>query len=94
MVWIGDIRIPGPDIVELNKNYTTKQIGIEFTLNEAFKKFANDNNICGYEIVRCQRTDEYSRSLQQVVIASTVRQSLVDGTYSPYYPTGFIISNP
>lgn len=94
VVWIGDIRIPGPDIVELNKNYTTKQIGIEFTLNEAFKNFANDNNICGYEIVRCQHIDEYSRSLQQVVIASTVRQKLVDGTYSPYYPTGFIISNP
>ena len=94
VVWIGDIRIPGPDIVELNENYTTKQIGIEFTLNEAFKEFANTNRICGYEIVRCQRTDEYSRSLQQVVIASTVRQKLVDGTYSPYYPTGFIISNP
>lgn len=94
VVWIGDIRIPGPDIVELNKNYTTKQIGIEFTLNEAFKKFATDNNVCGYEIVRCQRTDECSRSLQQVVISSTVRQKLVDGTYSPYYPTGFIISNP
>ena len=94
VVWIGDIRIPGPDIVELNKNYTTKQIGIEFTLNEAFNDFATKNDICGYEIVRCQRTDEYSRSLQQVVIASTVRQKLVDGTYSPYYPTGFIISNP
>lgn len=94
VVWIGDIRIPGPDIVELNKNYTTKQIGIEFTLNEAFKEFAKHNHICGYEIVRCQRTDECSRSLQQVVISSTVRQKLVDGTYSPYYPTGFIISNP
>lgn len=94
VVWIGDIRIPGPDIVELNKNYTTKQIGIEFTLNEAFKDFAIGKNICGYEIVRCQRTDECSRSLQQVVISSTVRQQLVDGTYSPYYPTGFIISNP
>lgn len=94
VVWIGDIRIPGPDIVKLNYDYTTQQIGIEFTLNEAFKDFATNNNICGYEIVRCQRTDEYSRSLQQVVIASTVRQKLVDGTYSPYYPTGFIISNP
>lgn len=94
VVWIGDIRIPGPDIVKLNNDYTTQQIGIEFTLNEAFKDFATNNNICGYEIVRCQRTDEYSRSLQQVVIASTVRQKLVDGTYSPYYPTGFIISNP
>lgn len=94
VVWIGDIRIPGPDIVKLNNDYTTQQIGIEFTLNEAFKDFATNNNICGYEIVRCQRTDECSRSLQQVVIASTVRQKLVDGSYSPYYPTGFIISNP
>ena len=94
VVWIGDIRIPGPDIVSLNTGTATKQIGIEFTLNKAFKTFAVKNNICGYEIVRCQRTDECSRSIQQVVIASTVRQRLVDGTYSPYYPTGFIISNP
>lgn len=94
VVWIGDIRIPGPDIIKLNTKTATNQIGIEFTLNNAFNDFAIKNDICGYEIVRCQRTDEYSRSLQQVVIASTVRQSLVDGTYSPYYPTGFIISNP
>lgn len=94
VIWIGDIRIPGPNIVGLNTKTATNQIGIEFTLNDAFKDFASKNNICGYEIVRCQRTDEYSRSLQQVVIASTVRQQLVDGTYSPYYPTGFIISNP
>lgn len=94
VVWIGDIRIPGPDIVSLNTGTATKQIGIEFTLNNAFNKFAIANDICGYEIVRCQRTDECSRSLQQVVISSTVRQQLVDGTYSPYYPTGFIISNP
>ena len=95
VIWIGDIRIPGPDIIPLNDEYSTIQIGVEFTLSDAFKEqFARDNNICGYEIVRCQRTDEYSRSLQQVVIASTVRQQLVDGTYSPYYPTGFIISNP
>lgn len=93
VIWIGDIRIPHPGIIKLNE-LGTIQIGIEFTLNETFKEFAKQNHICGYEIVRCQRTDEYSRSLQQVVIASTVRQKLVDGTYSPYYPTGFIISNP
>lgn len=93
VIWIGDIRIPHPGIIKLNE-LGTIQIGIEFTLSDAFKEFARTNNICGYEIVRCQRTDEYSRSLQQVVISSTVRQQLVDGTYSPYYPTGFIISNP
>ena len=93
VIWIGDIRIPHPGIIKLNE-LGTIQIGIEFTLSDAFKEFARTNNICGYEIVRCQRTDEYSRSLQQVVISSTVRQKLVDGTYSPYYPTGFIISNP
>lgn len=95
VIWIGDIRIPGPDVIPLtNGEKGTYQIGIEFVEEANFFVFAELNHICGYEIVRCQRTDECSRSLQQVVIASTVRQRLVDGTYSPYYPTGFIISNP
>lgn len=95
VIWIGDIRIPGPDVIPLtNGENGTYQIGIEFVEEANFFDFAELNHICGYEIVRCQRTDECSRSLQQVVIASTVRQRLVDGTYSPYYPTGFIISNP
>nr|DAI05251.1 MAG TPA: stabilization protein [Crassvirales sp.] len=52
VIWIGDIRIPHPGIIELN-NLGTIQIGIEFTLNDAFKPFAIKNNISGYEIVRC-----------------------------------------
>lgn len=95
VIWIGDIRIPGPDIIPLtNGENGTYQIGIEFVEEANFFTFANTNHICGYEIVRCQRTNEYSRSLQQVVISSTVRQKMIDGNYSPYYPTGFIISNP
>ena len=95
VIWIGDIRIPGPDIIPLtNGENGTYQIGIEFVEEANFFSFAKTNHICGYEIVRCQRTNEYSRSLQQVVISSTVRQKMIDGTYSPYYPTGFIISNP
>lgn len=95
VIWIGDIRIPGPDIIPLtNGENGTYQIGIEFVEEANFFDFAKKNHICGYEIVRCQRTSEYSRSLQQVVISSTVRQKMIDGTYSPQYPTGFIISNP
>ncbi len=95
VIWIGDIRIPGPDVIPLtNGENGTYQIGIEFVEETEFFKFANTNHICGYEIVRCQRTNEYSRSLQQVVISSTVRQKMIDGNYSPQYPTGFIISNP
>lgn len=95
VIWIGDIRIPGPDVIPLtNGENGTYQIGIEFVEENGFSTFAEHNNICGYEIVRCQRTNEYSRSLQQVVISSTVRQKMIDGNYSPYYPTGFIISNP
>lgn len=94
-IWIGDIRIPGPDVIPLtNGENGTYQIGIEFVEEADFFSFAETNHICGYEIVRCQRTNEYSRSLQQVVISSTVRQKMFDGSYSPYYPTGFIISNP
>lgn len=95
VIWIGDIRIPGPDVIPLtNGENGTYQIGIEFVEEASFFTFAETNHICGYEIVRCQRTNEYSRSLQQVVISSTVRQKMIDGYYSPYYPTGFIISNP
>lgn len=95
VIWIGDIRIPGPDVIPLtNGENGTYQIGIEFVEEADFFSFAETNHICGYEIVRCQRTNEYSRSLQQVVISSTVRQKMFDGSYSPYYPTGFIISNP
>ena len=95
VIWIGDIRIPGPDVIPLTDGQNgTYQIGIEFVEEANFFPFAEDNHICGYEIVRCQRTNEYSRSLQQVVISSTVRQKMFDGSYSPYYPTGFIISNP
>ena len=95
VIWIGDIRIPGPDIIPLtNGENGTYQIGIEFVEEADFFSFADTNHICGYEIVRCQRTNECSRSLQQVVISSTVRQKMIDGNYSPYYPTGFIISNP
>lgn len=95
VIWIGDIKIPGPDVIPLtNGENGTYQIGIEFVEEAEFFTFANTNHICGYEIVRCQRTNEYSRSLQQVVISSTVRQKMIDGNYSPYYPTGFIISNP
>ena len=95
VIWIGDIKIPGPDIIPLtNGQNGTYQIGIEFVEEANFFTFAKDNHICGYEIVRCERTSECSRSLQQVVISSTVRQKMIDGTYSPYYPTGFIISNP
>lgn len=94
-IWIGDIRIPGPDVIPLTDGENgTYQIGIEFVEEADFFSFAETNHICGYEIVRCQRTNEYSRSLQQVVISSTVRQKMFDGSYSPYYPTGFIISNP
>lgn len=94
-IWIGDIRIPGPDVIPLtNGENGTYQIGIEFVEEADFFSFAETNHICGYEIVRCQRTNECSRSLQQVVISSTVRQKMIDGNYSPYYPTGFIISNP
>nr|UWD62712.1 MAG: hypothetical protein [Bacteriophage sp.] len=65
VIWIGDIRIPGPDVIPLtNGENGTYQIGIEFVEEADFFDFAETNHICGYEIVRCQRTNEYSRSLQ------------------------------
>lgn len=68
------------------------QLGLEFTVNipDKLKKY----NIVGYEIVRCEKNNSNTRNLYQVVLSKPVRQILPDGTFSPYYPTGFISTQP
>lgn len=68
------------------------QLGLEFTvkIHEKLK----DYNIVGYEIVRCEKNNSNTRNLYQVVLSKPVSQTLPDGTFSPYYPTGFISTQP
>lgn len=75
-----------------SNNIFSLQLGLEFTVKipDELKR----RNIVGYEIVRCEKNNSNTRNLYQVVLSKPVRQTLPDGTFSPYYPTGFISTQP
>ena len=99
--WIADIRTPSVGQLPLYDPDGNKQIlGIQFQFNNTSTKlfstindFILENSIVGYEIVRCDKTDQYTRNLSQVALASLVQQNLIyENDKSPIYPTGFLTS--
>ena len=99
--WIADIRTPSVGQLPLYDPDGNKQIlGIQFQFNNTSTKFFStindfilENSIVGYEIVRCDKTDQYTRNLSQVALASLVQQNLIyENDKSPIYPTGFLTS--
>lgn len=122
VLWIADIRTPACGFKEIkNGNYEDFQLlrdnatdqdniyanslGIQFDIKLP-KIFVEDNQIIGYEIVRCETSDQYQSILMQCVTARPVRQSIGSGRFNdenqpeytqipqttPYYPTGFLFS--
>lgn len=112
VLWISDIRTPKmseDSIIGFNRSTVTgisgvyaRSLGVEFDLQFP-EKFIEDNDIVGYEIVRCETSDQYQSILGQVVVSKPVRQKISNsklGTtdlqyiaqYTPYYPTGFLFS--
>ena len=102
---IGDIKVPRVNEAPIYNNNSINSIGLEFKITldpQIIKKY----NIVGYEIVRCKKHDNYTRNLEQCVIAKPVRQDVAPPyikantvyydniKYSPYYPTGFLTSQP
>lgn len=92
--WIADIRTPNINICPLMDGSYANTIGIEFTLSSEFKQKLIKKGIVSYEIVRCEKSDEYTKNVMQVVLSRPVRQDTVKGNNTPYYPTGFITSQP
>ncbi len=92
--WIADIRTPNINICPLMDGSYANIIGIEFTLSSEFKQKLIEKGIVSYEIVRCEKSDEYTKNVMQVVLSRPVRQKTVKGNNTPYYPTGFITSQP
>lgn len=92
--WIADIRTPNINICPLMSGTYANTIGIEFTLSSEFKQNLIKKGIVSYEIVRCEKSDEYTKNVMQVVLSRPVRQKTVKGNNTPYYPTGFITSQP
>ena len=102
---IGDIKVPRMREFPIYDQIWIYSIGLEFKVTldpQIIKKY----NIVGYEIVRCKKHDNYTRNLEQCVIAKPVRQDVAPlyesnssnnddrQKYSPYYPTGFLTSQP
>lgn len=92
--WIADIRTPNINICPLMDKSYANTIGVEFTLSSEFKQNLIEKGIVSYEIVRCEKSDEYTKNVMQVVLSRPVRQQTVKGNNTPYYPTGFITSQP
>ena len=102
---IGDIKVPRMGEFPIYNEHYIYSIGLEFkvTLDSNIIK---QYNIVGYEIVRCKKHDNYTRNLEQCIIARPVRQDVAPlyiknnsdqndkQKYSPYYPTGFLTSQP
>lgn len=102
---IGDIKVPRMSEFPIYDERWMYSIGLEFKVTldpQIIKKY----NIVGYEIVRCKKYDNYTRNLEQCIIARPVRQDVAPlyikndndqndkQKYSPYYPTGFLTSQP
>lgn len=92
--WIADIRTPNINICPLMDKLRANTIGVEFTLSSEFKQNLIEKGIVSYEIVRCEKSDEYTKNVMQIVLSRPVRQNTVKGNNTPYYPTGFITSQP
>ena len=92
--WIADIRTPNINICPLISDGYANTIGVEFTLSSEFKQNLIEKGIVSYEIVRCEKSDECTKNVMQVVLSRPVRQHTVKGNLTPFYPTGFITSQP
>lgn len=94
--WVADIKTPAiKDFAltsEVSENGNTSLVsnilGVEFTVSNP-----DPNNIIGYEIVRCQKIDAYSKILLQCALSRPLRQGKYDNDEyrTPWYPN-FLIS--
>lgn len=95
--WIADVRTPYECELELpNVQDNVYALGVEFSFDKTkMQEFVDEFDIVGYEIVRCDKPDEYTRNLSQVATSTLVQQNLVrENSKSPLYPTGLITSQP
>lgn len=75
--------------------YWANSLGVEVVIPETLVNELVKNDVVGYEIVRCQKTNEYSKTLVQCALARPVQQYEIDNNerMTPYYPMPFISSD-
>lgn len=94
VLWIADIKTPTVeqfDIILKNGEYVyALPIGIQFEVKNY--PVVKDHNIVSYQIVRCQKSETYTKNLLQVALSRPMRQGKYNqDTYrTPYYPNVFL----
>jgi len=100
--WIKDIEVPEIDehIPTFSRNdyyFYSISIGVEFDFSKIKNKL-EQFGVVGYEIVRCQKTNDYSRILLQCALSRPINQFTFDDETgatkrTPYYPIPFITTD-
>ena len=101
--WIKDIdvqELTDKTVTLFNKNndvYWTNSLGIEVTIPSYVISVLYKNDVVGYEIVRCQKTNEYSKTLIQCALSRPVHQKQFnddnENLFTPYYPLPIITTD-
>lgn len=97
--WIADIRTPSAEELPLvrddNNTLYSLTLGLQFDVN--VEEISDD--IVAYQIVRCEKSTDYSKNILQVVLSRPVDQIVYTdtgntGMKTPYYPQYLLSSAP
>lgn len=107
--FIADIKVPFIGDFDIDQNGRILPIGVEFSLNTSHS-YLKLHNIVGYEIVRCDKPEVYTRNIRQCVLAKPIIQSARSVKYNgdgvntatpigvkldtPFYASGILSSQP
>lgn len=94
VVGFTEIQTPRSSNCTINSDNVlqTTPIGVQFKVTRPTKKQADDREIVAYQIVRCEKSDQYSTNLLQVALSRPLRQGRYgDVNYrTPWYPGTFL----
>lgn len=95
-LWIADIRTPDINIYPITKikdgKLYARPIGIEFKVTKPTKEQTGGRNIVAYQIVRCEKSVQYTRNILQCALSRPMRQRQYkqDLYKTPYYPSTYL----
>lgn len=96
VLWIADIRTPTIEEFPITKNDSylkARPLGIRFEVKKPQIIInSSKQNIIGYQIVRCEKSPEFSKNLLQVALSRPLSQQRFGDRYweSPYYPNIYL----
>lgn len=94
VLWIADIKVP--DLKQFNSTVLkdgklyARPLGIEFVVK---RPITDDGRvITSYQIVRCEKSNAYTKNLLQVAMSRPSRQGTInqDSYRTPYYPNVYL----